>query len=185
MKKHPLTLTSLLAAGLLAGCASPLAQPQSGAASLVLTPRIAPHRSVQALIEPWKQADVKRVVLELYNSDQTPVMYGDTPARLVLDNAQAFYGEVRFTHLKPDTLYRVQAYGYEDLAGTHQITVDASSSLDVNVGYYELNTAVSRVIPLQLTDREFNGQATASFDVIGSNLVASGSETLDFYSEGN
>ncbi|MBO9542322.1 hypothetical protein J7643_17160 [bacterium] len=184
MKMNNITLSSLLVAGVLAGCAAPIAQPSAGTTTLVLTPRIASERTVQGSsgVEPWKQADVTRVVLELYtvaNEVETPVLDGGAPVKLELDNHQAFNGQVRFTSLKANTTYRVRAYGYQD---TQQITVDASSSLDVPIAYYEY-AILEKSIPLQLADKAFAGQASAGLAVSNGTLVASGSETFDFINE--
>ncbi|MNL87819.1 hypothetical protein D3C87_2171880 [compost metagenome] len=60
--------------------------------------------------------------------------------------------------------------------------MDASSSLDIPVAYYEY-AILEKSIPLQLADKPFAGQASAGLAVSNGTLVASGSETFDFVDE--
>lgn len=132
-----------------------------GTSTLVLRPEVG--YKTQTSINPYVQADINHLNIKLFNtSDQ------DLGISLDLPNAQ-LGNPIAFSHLKNNTIYRVRPFAYAS-SGTAQC-ISTSSYVDVVVGIDDRPSIAT--LSVNLIDKPFNGQATASGIV-----VASGSYSL-------
>ncbi len=171
---------------LVAGCAM-VAGPAgmttpAGKATLSLLPQVqgGSYRT-QSVITGYAQADINHLQLKLFKvvSGSEQAVLGSGGTQLTLDLPQAsLSAQVTIANLSHDTTYRVRAYAYTD-AGTSNLisTTDASSSVDVVVARNDRPTLAT--VPVQLIDKIFDGQATASSVVVtDGDLTHTGTEGM-------
>lgn len=172
---HALPLTGIL---LLTGCSIiPGPAPLSGHATLSLTTQVRPagYRT-QAAVSPYGQSDIQHVQVQLFKvvGGSEQVIPGAGGAPLILDLPQAsLSAPLTFANLNRDTTYRVRAFAYADSGTSSQISVDASSSVDVTLTGDDRPTLAS--LPVQLIDRAFSAAATISTGVTVTNGIVSSS----------
>ncbi|HEY9899840.1 MAG TPA: hypothetical protein V6D00_11710 [Pantanalinema sp.] len=154
-----------------------------GKAEIQVTPRISTGGlSIQSVVNPFGSSDVDHLVLKLFTvsgGTETPAKDGQgNPLQKDIGSA-SLADAVAFGGLRHDTTYRIRGYAYK-AAGTAAgdlISKDASSSIDVAVARDDRPVVTN--IPIQLIDKTFDGQATASNIVVtGGDLVDNGTETI-------
>lgn len=169
-------LAMLMGLTLVSGCA--LVQPLTSQSSkLLVYPSVADGAlKTQAEVTPITQANINHVKIALFTVSETDVesavLSGGNPVTAnVLAAAIGTNTPVEFTNLKPDTHYRVRAYAYDDASFelAHQISVDASSSIDILMVKNDAPNIAN--LKLRLKDTYFNGQGTGSVDVTGSQYI--------------
>jgi len=122
----------------------------------------------------WAAADVQHVVVKLYalsGSTETAVLGSDGQPIAQDIPVANLSGTLSFDRLHHDAQYRVRGYAYK-AAGTaeaDQISLDASSSVDVTLGTDD-RPAIAK-LDIQLADRVFDGQATSSIDLVDGGYV--------------
>lgn len=169
-------LAMLMGLTLVSGCA--LVQPfTSQNARLLVYPSVADGSlTTQSDISAITQANINHVKIALFTVSETnvesAVLSGGNP--VTANVAAASVGTntpVEFTNLKPETHYRVRAYAYDDASFdvAHQISVDASSSIDIPMVKNDAPAIVK--LKLKLKDTYFNGQATSSINVTDSTYI--------------
>lgn len=137
---------------------------------------------IQSVVSPYAASDVEHLVLKLFMvKDGTEMAIPNSQGNpLTKDIAKADLNKpVSFVSLHFDTNYRIRAFAYKatGTATADLISLDASSSVDVAVA--KDDRPVLANIPVQLTDKAFSGQATASNVVITpGNLVNGGAEDI-------
>lgn len=157
------------AAMLVVGCSVFPTSNLSGNKSLVVTPQIidSAYKS-QTAVGLWTSADVTHLVLELKV---------DTTVKATKDVLFANLGQpVLFSNLKNGTIYTVQAYAYKSADTSNQISVDASSSVTINVGTDDRPGITT--LPVKLIDSPFNGQGTGSIDITNGVYTYAASESI-------
>lgn len=155
-----------------------------GKAEIRATPKFSSGTlKVQSLVSPYGASDVEHLVLELFvvkdgaevaipNAQGNPVSKDVPKADLAKP--------VSFGSLHFDMTYRIRAFAYKatGTATADLISRDASSSIDLAVARDDRPVLAN--IPVQLVDKTFNGQATASSIVVAPGaLVNNGVETIE------
>ena len=168
------------AVGLSAGCAV-LQGPEGGGgtATIVLRPQVieSPYR-LQAVVAPYTGSSIEHVAIKVFTvADGTESVVpgaGQDIARSALSQTVTIGG------LLQDTAYRIRAYAFK-AAGTapaDQISVDASSSVDVTVAGDDHPPIAA--LPIRLADQVFSGQATGSLAITDGIMETPGTETAVF-----
>lgn len=136
----------------IAGCTSLLPATHSGI-SLFLKPSISEGFLTQATVLPYAKANIDHLSIKLLQG--TTEIAAKTLLQSQLDNS------IVFTSLKANTTYNIKAYAY--LADNTLISNEASSSLSFTTTTDDRPSIAS--LPVQLIDRNFNGQGTGSIQV--------------------
>lgn len=172
MKTRILTLGLALA---LAGCAQPASHvaPASVApaatVSMVATLDIrdTSDRQVLAVLEPWKKADIDHVKLSLYE--------GATLVATATVEEADLSKTVRFTSLRMNTSYTVQAQAWSDAAEASRIDNAVADAASCTTHFSTTTDELVNVgtIKLELKDKTFSGTGTSSgpIDVTDGGLV--------------
>ncbi len=154
-----------------------------GTAEIQVTPKISSGQlSIQSVVNPFGSSDVDHLVLKLFTvsgGKETAVQDGQgNPLQKDIASAN-LANAVAFGSLRHDTTYRIRGYAYRatGTAAGDLISGDASSSVDVAVARDDRPVLAN--IPIQLIDKTFDGQATASSIVVtDGDLVDNGTETI-------
>ncbi|MBO9542316.1 hypothetical protein J7643_17130 [bacterium] len=187
-RKKSLAGLALLGA-LLGGCAtSTMTSSTTGGASLQVTPEVASGQYRTQTLAPltYTRDDIRHLVVKLYKvtpEGEQPAMNGANPIQLDLDADPrfGFSANLTFTNLHPWTDYRVRGYAYKapGTAESDLISLDASSSIDITVE--NVDRVYAKRLKIQLIDRVFNGQATAStVTFTDGGLTHAGSASVSF-----
>lgn len=151
------------------GCA---AQPLTSMGTLVVRPQFRDGTVTQAICPVYSKDSIETLTLELFafqgGSFQT------TGIQRTLNNAQ-LDNPLVFSNLKGNTTYRVKAYAYA--AGGLQINAsDAGSYVDIIVDQDD-RPAIG-LLPIQLDDKVFNGQASSTINLISGTYLPVASESM-------
>ena len=183
MTMKPLSRYLPLVMGLLAGCSAPvttsIAHP---GVTLSVQPAVqgGGYRT-QTVVNPYGQADIYHLQVKLFkvaSGVETPVTDASGNP-LMKDIASPSLGvPVVFGNLNFDTTYRVRAYAYSDPATASLIsTTDSGSYVDITVTNDDRPTVST--LPVQLIDKIFSGEATASGIAVSSgSVIYTGNESL-------
>lgn len=128
----------------------------------------------QALVSPYSRADVEHLVVTV-----TPSSGGGGVPILEQDlTGPAMLADIPITGLRPDTTYRVTGRAFSragrDLADI--LSIDASSSIDLHVARDDRPGLLA--LPVQLRDRTFDGQASASVLILPGGITDLGRERI-------
>jgi hypothetical protein len=155
-------LLSVLSAIASAGCAAPA--PRAGTASLLVRPEFgAATYRVQGAVAPYTESSVDHAVFKLFTlADQAET---EVPGAAKDLARAALASGVPFDGLAPGATYRVRAFAFRTAgtASADQISVDASSSVDVAVVRDDRPPLTT--LPVQLRGDTFAGQASTSVAV--------------------
>jgi hypothetical protein len=154
----------------------------AGSASLSLLPDIKGGGfRTQALLTAYASPDINHLTLKLFKvaggSEQAVLDPGGQP--IAVDVPQAgLDGRLVVGNLAFETTYRVKACAYAS-AGTANLISTSDSRSWVEVAIARDDRPVLATVPVQLIDRVFGGEATASgFAVSPGILVHTGSESF-------
>lgn len=137
----------------------------------------------QALVTPYASSSVDHLVVTLHRRDdqggETAVTSGGLPIEKDVASGSLTV-PLRFMDLHQNTKYRIRAAAYRapgrDAADL--ISVASASYADLDVGMDDRPQLAN--LPVQLVDRLFSGQASASIDFTAGGLVHSGVETIAY-----
>ncbi|MBM3276356.1 MAG: hypothetical protein FJZ00_14475 [Candidatus Sericytochromatia bacterium] len=154
----------------------------AGTAALSLVPDIRGGGiRTQALLTPYASSDINHLAIKLFRvvGAQEVAVLDAGGQQVAVDVPRASLGgSAVIGNLAFDTTYRVKAFAYAT-AGTANLisTTDSRSWVDVQVQRDDRPTLAT--VPVQLIDRVFSGEATASSIAVSSgSLSHSGSESL-------
>jgi len=128
----------------------------------------------QELVKPYSRQDVDHLVVTV-----TPTAGGGGIPILERDlSGPAILADIPIGGLRPDTTYRITGRAFarpgRDLADI--LSVDASSSIDLTVTRDDRPGPVA--LPVQLRDRIFDGQASASVLILPGGVTDLGRERI-------
>ncbi len=173
-------LASVAAAAVSASCA--VLGPAAGTVDLDVLPDVrAGSYAVQTVRTAYSSGDINHVVVKLFTvAGNTETAVKDASnGQLQKDvAAAALTTPIRFGKLFRNTTYRIRAYAYK-AAGTasgDQISVDASSSVDVAVASDDRPSLTT--LPVQLAGAAFSGEASTTVSVTNGVVATAGPESL-------
>lgn len=166
-------LPALLAMGLLSAACGPLAPPGGAAPGVRAIVRVAPDdRGLQAVVVPWRAADIDHVNVELWNPADPPQRLASRPLAQA-----ALSAPVVFDALAPGAAYRLVARAYAD--GAEAVCIDAWAALPASCALDFTAPAAGDLdlgaLPLRLANKPFaaDGDSGAGVGLQDGTLVPS------------
>jgi hypothetical protein len=161
-----------------------------GAASIKILPRVQAAElatddvkfETQAVMNPWKPADVQKLVLRLYRvgaKELIPIISvangngGGEQIRKEIRQAD-LEKVVTFEGLAPNTTYRVRGWAYSQPVEDPTLVINALSTTFVDIKVADAATPGSGELPVKLIDKFFGGEASTSIDFVNGTLIRGG-----------